>query len=550
MPKENPAVLVERLKKQKNPWTRFSEIREFASNGWESIPEDWLRTYFRWWGVYTQGNGEGVLGGTGGEGKTAPWFMVRVRIPSGLLTSVQARVIADLSKRYGRGLADITTRHNIQLHWIRIEDLPDVLEAVQDCGLTTLAACGDDARNITGCSLAGLDANELCDASPLVLQAAEMLVGAKEFYNLPRKYKVSITGCRVWCCFPEINDLAFTATRRGKEVGFSLRVGGGLASTPHFARRLDAFVRSEQVLPVVRATTELFRDTDELRESRKRARLKFLFLKAGWTEERFLDELHARLPFVLDPAEPEHEPTSPYRDHVGVYPQKQPGLSYVGICVPRGRISPEQLRAAANLADRFGGGRLRTTTTQNLVVVDVPSTQTDSVVRSLAEWGLATFASPFARGMLPCTGSEFCKLALTETKTFAQALTLELEERLPDYDQPLRISVTGCPNGCAQHAVADIGLEGCKIRVDGRFEDGFSFRVGGSVGAQRVFGQTTGFRCLAEEVPDVLEGLLRSYLRDQAANQSFRSFLQTTEPTRVGELLSLALSQRQAVEDV
>ncbi len=540
MKKINPAEAVEALKRAKNPWTRLNEIREFAAGGWESIPEEWLRTYFRWWGVYTQGDGEGVLGGRAGEGRTTPWFMVRIRIPSGLLTADQAHTIADLAEQYGRGLLDITTRHNFQLHWIRIEDLPAVLERVRDAGLTTLAACGDDARNITGCSLAGLDADEICDASPLVVEAAAMLVGAEEFYNLPRKYKVSISGCRVWCCFPEINDLALTATRRGAEIGFSIRVGGGLSNTPHFARRLDAFVRWDQTLPVVRATTELFRDADELRENRKRARLKFLFVRHGWSEQRFLDELHQRLGFRLDPAVPDSEPEAPYRDHVGIHAQKQRGLCYVGAAVSRGRITPTQLRAAADLALTRGSGALRTTTTQNLVVVDIAAAHAGGVASELAQNGLSTTPDAFARGMLACTGSEFCKLSLTETKGFAKRLGAELRELVPAFDQPLRISVTGCPNGCAQHSVADIGLEGCKVRTDAGLEDGFSFRVGGALGRERSFGRNIGFRCPAGDAAQSIASLLESFLEQRQAGQSLQSFLQDTETEHLAEMMSTA----------
>jgi sulfite reductase (ferredoxin) len=193
------ALTAERLKQAKNPWSCLEEIRRFAREGWDSIPEEWQRTYFRWWGVYTQGDGQGVVGGKGGEGNHAPFFMVRIRVPNGLLTAAQVRVVADLSQRYARGTADITVRHNIQLHWIRIEDLPAVLEALCRCGLTTIAACGDDARNITVCPLAGLAADDICDASPLVLEATRLLAGNPEFYNLPRKYKVCITGCPAWC---------------------------------------------------------------------------------------------------------------------------------------------------------------------------------------------------------------------------------------------------------------------------------------------------------------------------------------------------------------
>ena len=231
---ETKAQRAERLKREKNPWEGLEEIRRFAREGLASIPPEWMGTYFRWWGVYTQGDGAGVVGGQGGEGRALPYFMVRIRIPNGLLLSHQLRTIADLTQRYARGIADITVRQNIQLHWVTIEALPQVMEALWRCGLSTLGACGDVTRNITGCPVAGVDGDEVCDASPLTLEANRMLVGNSDFYNLPRKFKISITGCRVWCAYPEINDIGLTAIRRAvagrSELGFSLRVGGGLSA--------------------------------------------------------------------------------------------------------------------------------------------------------------------------------------------------------------------------------------------------------------------------------------------------------------------------------
>ena len=212
--KETKAQRVERLKRELNPWDRLEDIRRFAREGYQSIPAEWLGTYFRWWGVYTQGDGGGAIGGQGGEGKAVPYFMVRIRIPNGFLRSEQLRSIATLTKRYARGVADLTVRQNIQLHWITIEALPEVLQELFNCGLTTMAACGDDTRNITGCPLAGLGADEICDASPLVLEADRLFIGDDQFYNLPRKFKISITGCRVWCSYPEINDVGLTAVTR------------------------------------------------------------------------------------------------------------------------------------------------------------------------------------------------------------------------------------------------------------------------------------------------------------------------------------------------
>jgi sulfite reductase (ferredoxin) len=526
--KETKAQRVERLKREKNAWEHFDEIRAFARNGHASIPSEWLGTYFRSWGVYTQGDGAGVVGGKNGEGKATPFFMVRIRIPNGLLSSQQARTIADLAERHAQGVADITVRQNVQLHWVTIESLPDVLETLWGVGLSTTGACGDVARNITGCPLAGFDAHEYCDASPLALELNGQLGGNAEFYNLPRKFKVSITGCRSWCTYPEINDVGLTAvTRRrlhGEEIGFSLRVAGGLSTDPHLGVRLNAFVPWKQVVPVVRGVAELFRESEVLRQNRERARLKFLFLQHGWTAEHFLAVLQERLGFTLDPAEPEEVPPDIHRDHVGIHPQKQTGLSYVGANVLRGRITPEQLRTAANLAERYADGHLRNTVMQNLLIVNVPNGHAARVAGELTAAGLPVRASAFARGTVACTGSEFCKLALTETKGFARWLTEELDQRLPGFQEQLKLHITGCPNSCGQHWIADIGIEGKKLKVDGRMVDAYYFCVGGSVGEFASIARPVGYRCAASEVPDAIERLLRAFDEERGPGENLRRF--------------------------
>ena len=526
--KETRAQRAERLKREKNPWECFDEIERFARQGHASIPPEWLGTYFRWWGIYTQGDGRGAIGGTGGEGKAVPYFMVRIRLPNGLLFSQQLRAVAGLAEKYARGVADLSVRQNIQLHWVSIEALPSLLRDLWRCGLTTLGACGDDTRNITGCPLAGVSADEICDASPLVLQATRLLVGNPDFYNLPRKYKICITGCRVWCSYPEINDVGLTAIARTKnghpEIGFSLRVGGGLSTDPHLGVRLNAFVRRNQVLPVVKGVTEIFRDSDVLRQSREHARLKFLFKSHGWTAERFQAELERRIGFRLDPAVPEEPPADVYRDHVGVHAQKQEGYCYVGAAVLRGRVTPAQMRTAAGLAERFARGELRTTNMQNLVIVNVPRQNADVVARELDAAGLRVGASPFWRGAIACTGTEFCKLAITETKSFARWLVEELEERLPEFDQDLKLHVTGCPNSCGQHWIADLGIEGKKMKVDGEMVDAYYFCVGGAVGKYQAIARPIGYRCAAGEVPEAIERLLRRYLATRLPGENLRQF--------------------------
>ena len=516
------------MKREKNPWECLEEIRAFARNGFESIPADWLGTYLRWWGVYTQGDGRGALGGKAGQGNSVPCFMVRIRVTNGLVRSHQLRAIADVAERHARGVADITVRQNVQLHWITIESLPDLLDTLWSAGLTTQGACGDDTRNITGCPLAGYDAEEICDTSPLALAATEMLVGNADYYNLPRKFKVCITGCPVWCSYPEINDVGLTATARTRngqrEIGFSLRVGGGLSTEPHFAVRLNAFVHWDQALPVVRAVGEIFRDSNVLRENRERARLKYLFLRYGWTAESFLAELERRLGFQLDPAEPERAPEDVYRDHAGIHRQRQPGQCYVGASVLRGRMNPAQMRTTADLAEEYGSGELRTTGMQNLLLVNVPELKSGMVAAKLNAVGLRTGGSPFWRGAVACTGTEFCKLAITETKGFARWLVEEMEDRMPDFHEQLKLNITGCPNGCGQHSIADVGLEGKRMKVDGQLIDAYYFSVGGGVGKHPLFTRPVGYRCAAREVPDALERVLGIYRQLRMPGENLREF--------------------------
>src|SRR5450631_2315584 len=540
--KETKTQKVERLKREMNPWDGLEEIRRFAREGFESIPPDWIGTYFRWWGVYTQGDGAGVTGGQGGVGRALQRFMVRIRIPNGMMSSRQLRAIADLTRRHANGIADLTVRQNIQLHWVTIESLPEVLDGLWQVGLNTTGACGDVVRNVTGCPVAGVDADEIVDASPLVMEASQLLAGNADFYNLPRKFKISITGCRVWCPYPEINDVGLTALARvdgGKsEVGFSLRVAGGLSTEPYLGARLNAFVRWNQVLPVIKGIAELFRDSDVLREHRERARLKFLFLRHGWTADSFLNELERRIGFEFDAAVEESPPADVYRDHVGIHPQRQAGYCYVGAAVLRGRITAEQMHAAADLADRFAAGELRATNMQNLLIVNVPQANADALARELDGIGLRVGGSSFFRGTVACSGTEFCKLAITETKSFSRWLVEELEERLPGFDQHLKLHVTGCPNSCGQHWIADIGIEGKKIKVQDRMVDAYYFCIGGALGLHQGTARPVGYRCAATEVPDALERLLGRYLAEREPGENLRRFFARHSDTELRGLLA------------
>ena len=522
--KETKAQRMERLKREKNPWEAFDEVRTFAREGRSSVVPDWASAYFKWWGIYTQGDGVGATGCKGGEGLTTEWFMMRIGIPNGIVTSSQLRSIGGLTRKYARNLADITVRQNLQLHWLTIESLPEVVDALDAIGLSPKGACGDVVRNVTGCPLAGVAADELIDASPIAQEIAHYLTANPDFYNLPRKFKISATGCPSWCTYPEINDIGLTPVVRDGEVGYSLRVGGGLSNEPHLALRLDAFVRPDQAVRVARGVAEIFRDQMVLRESRDRARLKYLFMREGWTPDSFLAELNSRIGFKLDPAVPENIPDEALRDHVGIHPQRQPGLAYVGASVLRGRMTGEQLESVADLADRFGSGSLRATVAQNLVIVDVPNAKTGELAQELGQIGLHVDGSNFWRGTVACTGTEFCKLAITETKGFARWLVDELEGRLPQFDQQLKLNVTGCPNGCGQHWIADIGLEGKKIKHDGKLTDAYYFCLGGAVGQHAAISRPVGFRTPAALVPEAIERLLRHYLAGRQPEENLRAW--------------------------
>jgi sulfite reductase (ferredoxin) len=533
--KETKAQKSERLKLAKNPWEAWDEVREFARNGRDSVLPEWAGLYFKWWGVYTQGDGLGVTGGSGGEGKASEYFMMRIGMPNGLLTSRQLRVIGELTKKHARNLADITTRQNIQLHWLTIDSLVEVVDALTEIGLSPKGACGDVVRNVTGCPLAGHDQHELINASPLAVEIAHLLTANPEFYNLPRKFKITVSGCPLWCSYPEINDVALTAIKRvvngQEEVGYTLRVGGGLSTEPHIAVRIPAFIPQDKAVDVVTAVVRIFREQTELRENRTRARIKYLFMRHGWTAESMLEAIEAKIGYKLDPSPVAADlvPDDVYRDHVGITPQKQSGLSAVGASVLNGRLSGDQLIQLADLAAKHGSGELRATIMQNILIPNVPNAQAAALVVALNTLGLLVDVSPFWRGAIACTGTEFCKLAIAETKAFNKWLVSELEERLPTFDQQIKLHVTGCTNSCGQHWIADIGLEGKKIKKDGVMVDAFYFCVGGAVGKYARPARQLGYRAAATDCPDAIERLLNGYLSARTPGEDLRAYFDRTD---------------------
>jgi sulfite reductase (ferredoxin) len=517
--KETPAQRVERIKREKAPWSIMDDIRRYSREGFSAIANEDLTVRFRAWGLYTQGDGRGT------RGDEMPFFMMRVRTPNGLLTSDMVRRISDISDEYARGSIDITNRQNFQLHWLRIEDIPTIWESLAEVGWTSMGACGDNPRTVTGCSLAGVEHDELIDASPIAVAVDKRLNGNPDYGNLPRKFKITITGCQHWCSYPEINDIGVTAVRRADGVvGFHVRVGGGLSTKPHLALLLPAFVHPEQVPDVVETITAIFRDSDELRVNRAKARFKFLFINHGWTAASFLAEVERRLGYKLDAPAEDNAPEGHYRDHIGVHPQKQPGLSYAGFSVVSGRISPDQLRGLAALADEFGDGSLRLSAMQNILITNIRNDRTAALVERSRALGVALDGSPFQRGTASCTGSEYCKLAITETKLFSIRLAQELEDRLPGFTDTVKLHVAGCPNSCGQHPIADVGLQGVLLNQGGVQVEGFDFFVGGGLGKNSTLGHRVGFRTAADDVPEALERLFSSYASEKLDGESVRAW--------------------------
>ena len=497
----------------------------YSVRGFSSIDAADLRGRFRWWGLYTQRR-QGIDGG-----KTAilepeelddEYFMLRVRIPGGALTSNQLRVIAGIAWEFGRDVADVTDRQNIQLHWIRIEDVPEIWRRLERVGLSTTEACGDTPRNMLGCPLAGIDADEIIDAHDILREVNELAEGSKEFSNLPRKYKTAISGCSVQCTSHEINDISFVGVDNDGRIGFDLWVGGGLSTNPMFAQRLGVFVEPTEVAEVWAAVTKLFRDYG-YRKSRNRARMKFLV--ADWGAEKFREVLQKEFLGRALPDGPAPLPPRGERDHVGVRRQKD-GRSYVGFAVKTGRTSGSQLIEIAELSDRYGSGAVAMTIEQKIVIRDVADEHVDALVAELESRDLRVRPDVFRRGMMACTGLEFCKLAIVETKVRAVDLYEELARRLPEFDTPLTINLNGCPNSCARFQLADIGLKGSI--VDG--EEGFQIHLGGSLGDDPAFGRKLrGLKVTSAGLTDYVERILRNYTADRTDGELFATWVRRAD---------------------
>jgi sulfite reductase (ferredoxin) len=518
----------ERTKKDDDPLNVKRRILDiYAHTGFRGIDPADLRARFRWYGLYTQ-RAAGIPGGRTAvlepEELEDEHFMLRIRIDGGRLTSEQLRVLARVSTEFGRDVADVTDRQNVQLHWVRIEDVPEIWRRLEAVGLDTTEACGDTPRVILGCPLAGVAADETLDATAALRAVADRYVGDPAFSNLPRKYKTSISGCARHCTNHEINDVSFVGvTGPDGEPGFDLWVGGGLSTNPRFAQRLGAFVEPARVAEAWAGVTGVFRDYG-YRRSRAHARLKFLL--ADWGAERFRQVLEKE---YLDTPLPDGPPPEPYqgpRGHAGVQ-QQADGRYAVGFPLRAGRTSGTQLARVAELADEYGGGRIRNTAQQHMVILDVPADRVDPLVAELSTLDLPVRPTPFRAGTIACTGIEFCKLAIVETKARGQWLYRELERRLPGFTEPVTINVNGCPNSCARFQVGDIGLKGSVQRgPDGSDVEVFQVHLGGHLGAESALGRKfRGLKVTADEAADYVERVLRGFAERRAPGETFAGYV-------------------------
>jgi ferredoxin-nitrite reductase len=490
----------EKFKAQKDGLAIRDEIEKFATLGWEAMDETDRDHRLKWVGVFFRPVTPGK-------------FMMRLRMPNGILTSSQMSVLAQVVQRYGDdGCADITTRQNIQLRGIRIEDLPDIFNRFHAVGLTTIQSGMDNVRNITGDPVAGLDADELYDTRELIQQIQDMLTnkgeGNPEFSNLPRKFNIAIAGGRDNSVHAEINDLAFVPAFKegtGQEFGFNIIVGGFFsAKRCEAAIPLNAWVLPEDVVAVCRAVLEVFRDHGP-RANRQKSRL--MWLIDEWGLDKFRAEVESRLGKSLLPAAAKDEIDWEKRDHIGVYKQKQAGLNYAGLNIPVGRMYAEDMFEIARLAEVFGSGEIRFTVEQNIVI---PNISDSRLATFLTEPLLARFSIDpglLTRSLVSCTGAQFCNFALIETKNRALEMIKALEEELT-FTNPVRIHWTGCPNSCGQPQVADIGLMGTKTRKNGKTLEGVDIYMGGKVGKDAHLGTcvTKGIPC--EDLQPILQELL------------------------------------------
>ena len=502
MAKENKAQRVERIKKEKDGLDVLQDIYLYAITGEEVDPEDIDR--LKWYGLYTQNRN------LQDENDSTLYFMLRVKLESGLLTLPQLKIVSEISEKYARGTADFTTRQDIQFHYIKVIDLPEIFRLLDTVGLCTIFAAGDVPRNVVSCPVNGIDHDEIADVRDIVEKLNALFKGNKLFSNLPRKYKVGVNGCSKNCMHHEIQDLSFNAVKQANgRVHFAVSVGGGMASNRRIAEHIG-YVTPSQVVPLARAVTKIYRDHG-LREKRTKARLGHLI--EHWGIEKFIQELQESLTFKIKDANEIEYINSKYREHFGIHESKEKGKSFIGCALNSGHIGVEGLNNLIKLFEQFEVTSLKTTVTQNIIITDAPTKNAEALAKALEEVGISAFPSNFKARTQACTGLNFCKFAISETKDSAKSLVEHLETKFPDFEERVSISVNGCPNSCAHPHIVDIGLMGTKVKNEkGESVVGYELLVGGFLeGVKSQFNQKTGIKFEAEKLNEYIENLILEY---------------------------------------
>ncbi len=528
--KRNP---VERLKREKAPLGIRDELPALIAQGYENVAEEDV-VRLQWWGLYHDKPKIGT-------------FMLRIKVPAGKLSPTELRAIGETSNLFGRGDGELSTRQNIQLHWLELGKLPDVFAHLEASGVTTAGGCGDTVRNITGCPVEGLAKDELFDCTPIVDAAAEQFYGNPDWADLPRKHKYSISACVDRCNAPEINCISLLGTISEGREGFAVHVGGGLSSVPRIARDMGVFIPKEDALEILGAITSVWSEDLKYRVSRVKARLKFMVDDIG--PEGVRERVEARLGRELEDYSLPAIDVEP-RHHMGVGEQRQDGLHMIGVPVHLGLVSGDQMIAIADLAERFGCD-IRLTRQQNFIVTGVPTAEVDNAVAELARIGFPLDLNPVRGNSIACTGEPHCNFSVTETKTRLGRLIDFLDERFGNDIADLRLHLDGCPHACAQHWVGDIGFQGTTSRDDeGKRRQAYDIFVRGSLGPEPQIGRALFRRVPTAEIDAAVEGLIQGWLDQRVASESFVSFARRMSDEELGALAGLEPAKSRAQRDV
>ena len=524
---------VERIKLDKPPLGIREELPALIAGGYEALPEEDI-VRLQWWGLYHDKPKIGT-------------FMLRVKIPNGVLTAAKLRTIGEVSNRYGRGDAELTTRQCIQLHWLELSALPDVFADLEASGITSAGGCGDTVRNITGCPVSGIAADELFDSTPIVDAATETYYGNPEWANLPRKHKYSIASCPDRCNAPEINCISLVGVLNDGREGYAVHVGGGLSSVPRIARDLGVFVPKEEAVEILGATTLVWSEDLKYRMSRVKARMKFMVDDIG--VDGMLERVEAKLGRTLERFETPKITAQPSA-HNGVHAQKQEGLSYIGVPVQLGLTSGDQLIAVANLVESLGGD-IRLTRQQNLIVTGVPNDEIDATLAQLDELGLPLTTNEIWANSIACTGEPHCNFSVGQTKDRLRDLLDHLETTFGHEVSELRLHLDGCPHACAQHWVGDLGFQATTGKdAEGNRISAYDIFVRGSLGPAPEVGRSLFRRVASDQLEPAVEGLVRGWIAQRDENESFTAFQRRLSDDDLGILAGLQPAKKRSREEV